>query len=136
LTLFAGRRDLNYLMVLVGGGIGSLARYTASAALTARLGSRAPFATFIVNVTGSFVIGLLMTLFAERFMPHPYARLLLVVGFLGGYTTFSTFEYETYRLTREGAEWLALAYVGASVVAGLAAVWLGAFLAGRFPISK
>ena len=56
----------------------------------------------IVNLTGSFLIGLLMTLFVERWQAHPQLRLLLVVGFLGGYTTFSSFEYETYQAVREG----------------------------------
>src|SRR5215472_2346965 len=70
-----------YLMVLVGGGIGSLARYILGTAISARVGGRFPLGTFVINVTGSFLIGLLMTLFTERLQLHPDWRLLLVVGF-------------------------------------------------------
>src|SRR5690349_6619722 len=85
-----------YLMVLVGGGVGALARYILGLAIAERIGGRFPLGTLVINVTGSFLIGLLMTLFTERLQPHPNWRLLLVVGVLGGYTTFSTFEYETF----------------------------------------
>jgi CrcB protein len=87
--------------------------------------------TFLINVSGSFFIGLLMTLFTERFQPHPMLRLFLVVGILGGYTTFSTFEYESYQAVRDGENWLALGYVAASVLVGYAGVWLGAALGER-----
>lgn len=127
----SGRLRLNYLMVLLGGGFGSLARYAAGAAIMARFGSRFPLATMIINVTGSFAIGFLMTLMTERFSPHPNWRLLLAVGFLGGYTTFSAFEYESYRLVRDGGGWLALLNMAGSVILGFAAVWLGAILGGR-----
>jgi CrcB protein len=85
----------------------------------------------VVNVTGSFLIGLLMTLFTERFQPHGNWRLFLVVGFLGGYTTFSSFEYETYATVRSGGLWLGILNVVGSVVLGYLAVWLGAALAAR-----
>jgi CrcB protein len=117
-------------MVLLGGGAGSLARYVAGTAIMNRFGARFPLGTMVINVTGSFVIGLLMTLFSERFV-HPNWRLLLVVGFLGGYTTFSSFEYESFRLAREGGMWLAFLNVAGSVILGFAAVWLGASLAAR-----
>lgn len=81
-----------YLMVILGGGTGALTRHIAGAAISARFGGRFPLGTFVINVSGSFVIGLLMALLTERFQQHPNWRLLLVVGFLGGYTTFSSFE--------------------------------------------
>ena len=118
-------------MVLLGGGLGSLARYTAGRAIMSRFGSRFPLGTMVINVTGSFAIGLLMTTFTERFHPHPNWRLLLVVGFLGGYTTFSSFEYESYSLIRGGGNWLAVVNLLGSVACGLFAVWLGSILAGR-----
>jgi CrcB protein len=96
-----------------------------------RFGGRFPLGTFVINVTGSFMIGLLMTLLTERFQPHPNWRLFLVVGVLGGYTTFSTFEYETYASIRQSSYRIAALNVLLSVVAGYVAVWLGALIAGR-----
>lgn len=119
-----------YLLVLIGGGTGALARYVASSLISQRLGSFFPWGTFVINVTGSFVIGLLMTLLSER-MAHPYWRLLLVVGFLGGYTTFSSFEWETFVAVRANTRSMAALNVIGSVVCGYIAVWLGAILAAR-----
>jgi CrcB protein len=122
---------VRYLLILLGGGIGSLARYVAGSAIMTRFGSRFPLGTMVVNLTGSFLIGLLMTLLTERWQPHPNWRLLLVVGFLGGYTTFSSFEWETFSAVREGGFWIGLANVVGSVAFGYAAVWLGALLGRR-----
>jgi len=120
-----------YFVVLLGGGFGALLRYMAAGAIMQRFGGRFPLGTFVINVTGSFMIGLLMTLLIERFQPHPNWRLFLVVGILGGYTTFSSFEYETYASVREGAYRVAAVNVLLSVVAGYFAVWLGTLVAGR-----
>jgi fluoride exporter len=122
---------VKYLLILFGGGTGSLARYAVGTAITNRLGARFPFGTMVVNVSGCFAIGLIMTLLTERLQPHPYWRIALVVGFLGGYTTFSSFEWETYAAVREGGFWIGLANVVGSVTLGYAAVWLGALLARR-----
>lgn len=119
-----------YAMVMLGGAVGSLARYLIGTAIMTRLGVRFPMGTLVINVSGSFIIGMLMTLLAER-QPHPYWRLLLVVGFLGGYTTFSSFAWETLALVKEGGRWLAMFNVAGSVLFGYLAVWLGAMLAGR-----
>ena len=117
-------------MVLLGGATGSLTRYVVGMAVMTRLATRFPLGTMIINVTGSFLIGVLMTLFAER-PPHPNWRLVLVVGFLGGYTTFSSFEWETLALMKDGGQLLAFVNVAGSVILGYAAVWLGSMLAGR-----
>ena len=116
-----------YLIVMLGGAVGSLARYVAGTAIMNRFGARFPLGTLIVNVTGCFLIGAIMTALTQRSAaPHPNWRLLLVVGFLGGYTTFSSFAYETFVSAREGSPWMGLLNVLASVVLGYIAVWLGA----------
>jgi CrcB protein len=117
-----------YLVVLAGAGLGGLARYAAGSWIMVKYGGRFPLGTFIINVTGSFLIGVLMTLFTERFQPHPNWRLFLVVGVLGGYTTFSSFEYETYQSVRDGAGWMGMLYLMGSVLLGYLGVWLGALL--------
>ncbi len=122
---------MKYLVVLLGGGIGSLARYLASTAIMQRFGGAFPLGTFIINITGSFLIGLLMTRFTARLDWNPNWRLLLVTGFLGGYTTFSAYEYESLQALRQGAKWIGLLNLVGSVVAGYIAVWLGAVLAER-----
>jgi CrcB protein len=118
-------------MVLLGGGAGSLARYVVGTAIMNRAGGRFPLGTVFINITGSFLIGFIMTLLTERLNLNPNWRLLLVVGFLGGYTTFSSFEWETLGLVRDGGRWLGLLNVVGSVVLGYMAVWLGAMIAGK-----
>ena len=120
-----------YLVVLAGAGLGGLARYVAGTWIMAKYGGRFPLGTFIINVTGSFLIGVLMALFTERWRPHSNWRLFLVVGILGGYTTFSSFEYESYQAVRDGAHWMGLLYMVGSVLCGYVGVWLGALLAAR-----
>ena len=120
-----------YLVVLAGAGLGGLARYVAGTWIMAKYGGRFPLGTFVINVSGSFLIGVLMTLLTQRWQPHPNWRLFLVVGVLGGYTTFSSFEYETYEAFQVGAPWLGLLYVAGSVVLGYLGVWLGITLTVR-----
>lgn len=120
---------MNYIVVFAGGGIGSVARYMVATWIGHRWGRSFPFGTFIVNVSGSFLIGLLMTLMAERFLENPEWRLLIVVGGLGGYTTFSTFEYETGKLMADGELIYAALNIVLSVIAGFAALKLGEVIA-------
>ena len=122
---------MKYVWIVLCGGAGSLARYLAGTAISTRLGARFPWGTLAVNVTGCFLIGLIMTLLTDRWQPHPNWRLALVVGFLGGYTTFSSFEWETFAAVRAGGFWIGLANVVGSVTFGYAAVWLGALLGRR-----
>jgi len=116
---------------MFGGALGSATRYAVGTAINVRVGPRFPLGTIAINITGSFLIGFLMILLTERLQLNPNWRLLLVVGFLGGYTTFSSFEFETYQAIRDGGYWIGLANVVASVVLGFAGVWLGATLARR-----
>lgn len=120
-----------YLLVLLGGGVGALARFIVGTAIVARLGGRFPYGTVFINLTGSFLIGFAMTFLTERSYLSPNWRFLLVVGFLGGYTTFSSFEWETLNLMKDGSRWLGFLNGFGSLIVGYAAVWLGAIVAVR-----
>ena len=122
---------IRYLLVVIGGGTGALARYVAASAIMTRFGGKFPLGTLVINVTGSFLIGFLMTMLTERFKLDPNWRLLLVVGFLGGYTTFSSFEWETYSSVRDGGLWTGMLNVVSSVMLGYVAVTLESVLARR-----
>ncbi|MEZ0328845.1 MAG: fluoride efflux transporter CrcB [Dissulfuribacterales bacterium] len=120
---------LQLAAVGMGGFIGAITRHTLAVWIGQKWGRTFPLGTFIINVSGSFLIGLFMYLLTERLMVNPLWRLLLVAGFLGAYTTFSTFEYETGRLIQDG-EWLfAWANVIFSVLAGFAALKAGELIA-------
>jgi CrcB protein len=120
---------MEYLWVGLGGFLGANVRYALGLWIAARLGSAFPFSTLLINVTGSFVIGVLLVLLTERFVADPAWRLLLVVGFLGGYTTFSSYTFEALALVEAG-EWLrAGAYVVGSNCFGLLAAYGGIVLA-------
>ncbi len=120
---------MNYLIIGAGGFVGAIARYVLALWIGQRWGRSFPLGTFVINISGSFLIGLLMTLMAERFTENPQWRLLLIVGFLGAYTTFSTFEYETGALLKDG-EWLyACLNIILSVSVGFVALKLGEVIA-------
>jgi CrcB protein len=120
---------INYLMVGAGGFIGAVARYGIAAWIGQQWGRTFPLGTFVVNVSGSFLIGLMMTVLTEKLMVNPQWRLLLVVGFLGAYTTFSTLEYETGNLLKDSEFLLAALNVVLSVFAGFAALKIGEVMA-------
>jgi CrcB protein len=119
-----------YLMVGVGGALGSILRFWVGGYVSNRLGVRFPYGTFLINCTGSFLIGFVVTLLAERSHWSPNWRYLIPIGFVGGYTTFSTFELETFRNFQDGEILIAGLNVALSVVVGFASVWLGV-IAGR-----
>lgn len=118
-------------MVMLGAGLGGLARYVIGTAVMQRFGGRFPLGTLVVNVTGCFLIGILLPLLTERGDPRPNLRLLLVVGVLGGYTTFSSFAWESFQAVDEGARWIGFANVALSVILGYLAVWCGTLLVRR-----
>jgi CrcB protein len=109
----------------------ALARYVAASAIMTRFGGKFPLGTLVINVTGSFLIGFPMTMLTERLQLDPRWRLLLVVGFLGGYTTSSSFEWEICTAVREGGLWTGVLNVVSSVMLGYVAVSLGSMLARR-----
>jgi CrcB protein len=121
-----------YLAVAAGGALGAVLRYYLGGTVLARTAAPFPTATFVINVTGSFVLGLFLTLATERVHVSPHLRLAVAVGFVGAYTTFSTFEYETAKLVEDGDVTRALLNVVLSFAAGLLAVWLGIFAARAF----
>jgi CrcB protein len=114
-----------YLLVALGGAAGSCARYAVGAFAARHLPLAFPWGTFLVNVTGSFVMALVVALTMDRFAEDPRWRLLLAVGFCGGFTTFSALAWETDRLLEARELWLAAANVVGSAVAGLVAIRLG-----------
>ncbi len=120
-----------YLAVFAGAGLGGVARYALGVWVMTRYGGRFPMGTLVVNVSGAFLIGLTMTILSERMTPHPAWRLFLVVGVLGGYTTYSAFAYETLQAVKDGERLMGLVYVVSTVAAAYAAVWLGTALAAR-----
>jgi CrcB protein len=114
-----------YLMVALGGALGSVLRFWAGGFVGDRMGTRFPYGTFFVNVTGSFLIGLIVTLITERTNVNPNWRYFIPIGFIGGYTTFSAFEFETFRSLQDGKLMIASLNVIVSVAVGLICVWAG-----------
>ena len=117
-----------YLAVGVGGFVGSIARFWLAVYVGQRMGTRFPYGTFLINISGSFLIGLVMTILTERTHLSPTYRYLIPIGFIGGYTTFSTFEYETLRAIQDGQFTIGLLNIVLSVVFGFVMVWTGAIV--------
>jgi CrcB protein len=122
-----------YGAIAAGGALGAPARYGVAQLVHVAAGSF-PWATFWTNVSGSFALGLLLALVLERFPPTRYARPFVATGFLGAYTTYSTFAVETDLLIKDGHAGIGLAYAGASLAVGLAAVWAGIVAARSIPL--
>lgn len=116
--------------VAIGAAVGGVSRYYLSLALTERLGDAFPWGTLVINVTGSLLLGFLMRYAFASPGANAELRLLLVTGFCGGYTTFSTFSYETVQLLEDGQYERAATYVAASVVVALLAT-AGGFVLAR-----
>lgn len=122
-----------FAAVAAGGALGTAARYGA-AQLIQVAPDGFPWATFWTNVSGSCVLGIVLTLVLERFPPTRYLRPFVATGFLGAYTTFSTFAVETDLLVKDGHTAVAVGYVAASLVAGFAAVSIGMWAARAVPL--
>jgi fluoride exporter len=118
-----------YLMIALGGALGSVARYWVGSTVGSRMGVRFPFGTLVVNISACLVIGFSLTWLGERMEVSSAWRFLVAVGFIGAYSTFSTYEWETLETLRSGAFLLAGLYAVGSLILGLGATWCGASLA-------
>jgi CrcB protein len=122
----AGNNDvMNYLLVFLGGGIGSSLRHAINVVSARYLGTAFPYHTFLINITGSTIMGLIAGYLAFKGAATQPFRLFLMTGILGGYTTFSAFSLDAALLYERGEVWLALAYVLGSVVLAIAGLFAG-----------
>ena len=117
-------------MISLGGVLGANARYLVAAWAAERFGTAFPYGTFIINITGSFALGLFMAFLQDRAFIHPNYRLFFATGFCGAYTTFSTFTYESLRLWQDGSVLLAFLNMAGSILVGMLGIFSG-FLLGR-----
>lgn len=118
-----------YLLIAAGGALGSVARYWVGSSISGRMGSKFPYGTMVINMTACVIIGYTLTYFGKRADVNPAWRFFLPIGFIGAYSTFSTYEWETLSTMRSGAFLLAALYAMGSLVLGLAATWCGTALA-------
>lgn len=119
---------MQIITVALGGAMGAVSRFLVGNIVGKALGSAWPYGTFIINIVGCFCMGVLMTVIVERQLLPAAWRLFLCVGFLGGFTTFSSFGYETISLINNGKLLEAFAYVGGSVLLGLLAAAIGVYV--------
>ncbi len=117
------------MYIAAGGALGSIARFWVGSAVASRLGTKFPYGTFVINITACAIIGFSLTFLAKRTNLNPAWRFLVPVGFVGAYSTFSTYEWETLSTLRSGAFSMAALYAFSSLFLGLAAVWCGALIA-------
>jgi CrcB protein len=118
-----------YLLIAAGGAAGSILRYWVGSTIAGRMGTRFPYGTLVINLTACVVIGFTLTYFGKRADLNPAWRFLVPIGFIGAYSTFSTYEWETLSTLRSGAFMLGALYAGGSLILGLAATWCGTAIA-------
>lgn len=118
-----------YFFIALGGGLGSIARYWVGSTISGRLGARFPYGTFVINITACVLLGFAMTYLGKRTGLSPTWRFFIPIGFIGAYSTFSTYEWETFSTLRSGAFFMAVLYAVSSLLLGLIAIWAGAMLA-------
>ncbi len=118
-----------YLIIAFGGALGSMVRYWVGSTIASRMGTKFPYGTFVINITACMIIGFSLTFLTKRADLSAAWRFLVPVGFIGAYSTFSTYEWETLSTIRTGAFLLAALYAISSLILGLAAVWGGSMIA-------
>jgi CrcB protein len=126
------RSSMDYLWIGLGGFAGANARVLLSNAIANRIHSTFPYGTWVVNISGSLLIGVILTLLTEKWIADPAWRLVIVVGFLGGYTTFSSYSFQAIELIEIGQPLRALTYVLSSNIVGLVACYAGFELTRRW----
>lgn len=122
-----------YLLVGIGGALGSVARFWVGSAMAGRFGTRFPYGTFLINITACLIIGFSIEYLGQHVELTPAWRYLVPIGFVGAYSTFSTFEWEIFSNLQLGAFLLAGLYLCLSILLGLLAVWLGVSMAKLMP---
>ena len=118
-----------YLLIALGGALGSVARYVVGTSVSNRMGIRFPYGTLIINISACLIIGFSLEVLNRHANVNPAFRYLIPIGFIGAYSTFSTYEWETLSTLRSGAFMLAGMYAVGSLILGLAATWCGVALA-------
>lgn len=118
-----------YLLIAIGGALGAITRYQIGALAAQRFGMRFPVGTLIINISACFLIGFSVEFLNRHTDINPAWRYLIPVGFIGAYSTFSTFEWEIWTDFTSGAFWIGIAYMVVSLVAGLVAVAIGSAMA-------
>jgi CrcB protein len=118
-----------YLLIAAGGALGSVARYWVGSTISGRIGTKFPYGTIVINISACIIIGFTLTYFGKRADLSAAWRFLVPIGFIGAYSTFSTYEWETLSTLRSGAFLMAALYAVGSLVLGLAATWCGTALA-------
>jgi CrcB protein len=121
-----------YLWVAIGGSLGSLARYWVGTTIAGRLGTKFPYGTLVINITACVIIGFSLAFLGKRTELNPAWRYLVPIGFVGAYSTFSTFEWEIFSNLQTGAFLIATLYVVSSFSVGLLGVWCGVMIARAF----
>lgn len=118
-----------YIFIALGGSLGAVARYVVGEAITDRMGTKFPYGTLVINLTACVLIGFALVFLGRRADLNPAWSFLIPVGFIGAYSTFSTFEWETFSSLQSGAFVLTALYVVLSFFLGLLAVWCGVLIA-------
>lgn len=118
-----------YLYIAIGGAFGAIARVGVGSVIASRLGTKFPYGTFVINLTACVIIGFSIVFLDKRNEWNPAWRYLIPVGFVGAYSTFSTFEWETFSNLQTGAFLIAALYVVSSILLGLVGIWCGILLA-------
>lgn len=122
-----------YFLIAIGGALGALARFWIGSAVAGRLGTKFPYGTFVINLSACILIGFSLEMLSRHVEISPGWRYLVPTGFIGAYSTFSTFEWETFAVMQSGSFAIASLYVVLSVLLGLIGVWCGVLIARILP---